>query len=194
MWVMKLCTFLMYCNLIYRLALLGNFAVEEVEVYRVLLQAGGQAHSAPSKLPWPKVDEANILIPTGRIESNKSEALAKHCNPSQSHVVMLFWKINALLRLYSQLIWRKNDLRRNFAVKYPNGDNNKANIRIFLTTVWLDIPISSFLPSNTWTLLLRSWARYARRQTSNYERLQRNSGYDLRHPFDLPLWVQRFPD
>ena len=103
-------------------------------------------------------------------------------------------KNNALLRMYSQPIWRKNDLRRNFAVKYPNGDNNKANIRIFLTTVWLDIPISSFLPSNIWTLLLRSWARYARRQTSNYERLQRNSGYDLRHPFDLPLWVQRFPD
>ena len=188
-----LCTFLATA-IIYRLALLGNFAVEEVEVYRVLLQAGGQAHSAPSKLPWPKVDEASILIPTGRIESNKSEALAKHCNPSQSHVVMLFWKINALLRLYSQLIWRKNDLRRNFAVKYPIEDNNKANIRIFLTTVWLDIPISSFLPSNIWTLLLRSWARYARRQTSNYERLQRNSGYDLRHPFDLPLWVQRFPD
>ena len=76
-------------NLKNLLALLGNFADENVEEYRVFRHAGGHWHSAPgpSKFCWSKFVKPNIEDLT---ESNKSEALDKHCKPCQSHVVMLF--------------------------------------------------------------------------------------------------------
>ena len=69
-----------------RLALFGNLADDDVDAYFVLEHAGGHLHSAPDEC-WAKVVEESI----GRTESKRSEALAKQCRPSQSHVDMLFY-------------------------------------------------------------------------------------------------------
>ena len=72
--------------MINRLALFGNLADDDVDAYFVLEHAGGHLHSAPDDECCAKVEES-----IGRTESNRSEALAKQCRPSQSHVDILFY-------------------------------------------------------------------------------------------------------